>query len=256
MFLLLSGEGPSDIGCSIVEAVEICKGEHFLPGPMAWFVDQLVEQFVDQLQGFEMSHIEYGQVGFVSEKSLSQHCKQASGGRKIRLPGKKTGQETSYFFRNARGLGELAHRLADEVQDSVIAVLFRDSDRTASSNRGLRRKKVESMENGFKAARFDYGVPMMPNPKSEAWLLCAVKSQSPYQHCDALEEMSGNDKGLNPLKEQLEAAMGGYPSSDKLSDLVKDRSIDVLQIDMPSLREFREALSEAVSRLLRPARDT
>jgi hypothetical protein len=61
---------------------------------------------------------------------------------------------------------------------------------------------------------------------------------------------------LNPLKEQLEAAMGGYPSSDKLSDLVKDRSIDVLQIDMPSLREFREALSEAVSRLLRPARDT
>ena len=253
MFLLLSGEGSSDIGCSTVEAVEICKGEHFQPGPMAWFVDQLVEQFVDQLQGFEMSHVEYGQVGFVSEKSLSQHCKQASGGRNIRLPGKKTRQETSYFVRNARGLGELALKLADEVQDSVVAVLFRDSDGTVAARRDLRRIKVESMKKGFQAAGFDYGVPMMPNPKSEAWLLCALKAQSPYQHCDVLETKSGNDKGLNPLKEQLETALGEHPSASKLSGMVKDRQIDVSRIEMPSLCEFKEALGEVVSRVLRPS---
>lgn len=250
MFLLLSGEGPSDIGRSIADAGEICKAENFQPGPMARFVDQLVEQF----QGFEMSHIDFGQVGFVSEKALSQHCKRTSGGRNIRLPGRKTGRETGYFFRNARGLGELAQNLADELESSVIAVLFRDSDGTASAGRGVRRKKVESMENGFQVSGFDYGVPMMPNPKSEAWLLCAVITQSPYQHCGALEEMSGNDKGIYPLKEQLEAALGGHHSADKLSEMVKDRQIDVSKIDMPSLREFKAALECVVVRVLCPGR--
>lgn len=242
--LLLSGEGPSDMGRCTVDTGGICDPQHFQPGPMAWFVDQWVEK----VRGFEFSHIDFGQVGFVSEKSLGKHCKKASGGRNIRLPGKKEGRETRYFFRNARGLGELAQKLAGELQGSVVAVLFRDSDGTASAGRGTRRKKVQSMENGFQDAGFDYGVPMMPNPKSEAWLLCAVKPQSPYQHCDALERNSGNDKAPNPLKEQLETALGKHPSTETLSEMVKDKQIDISRIDMPSLREFKAALEDAVVR--------
>jgi len=242
--LLLSGEGPSDMGRCTVDTGGVCDSQHFQPGPMAWFVDQWVEKVL----GFEFSHIDFGQVGFVSEKSLSQHCKQTSGGRKIRLPGKRKDRETGYFFRNARGLGELAQRLAGELQGSVVAVLFRDSDGTASAGRGIRREKVQSMENGFQDAGFYHGVPMMPNPKSEAWLLCAVKSPSPYQHCDALEKNSGNDKAPNPLKEQLETALGKHPSTETLSEMVKDKQIDISRIDMPSLREFKAALEDAVVR--------
>lgn len=243
MYLLLSGEGPSDIGSTLADTGGISGVEHFQPGPMAWFIDQWVEN----CQGFEFSHINFGQIGFVSEKALNQHCKQTSGGRNIRLPRKGKDLETGYFFRNARGLGELAQKLAGELPDSVVAVLFRDNDGTASAGRGIRSKKVESMENGFKVAGFDHGVPMMPNPKSEAWLLCAVKTTSPYQYCDAIEAMSGNDNSPNSLKDKLEAALGEYPSSDRLSEMVKDRQIDISRIDMPSMRDFKDALERTVS---------
>ncbi len=63
----------------------------------------------------------------------------------------------------------------------VIAVLFRDSDGTASSGRGLWEDKRKSIEDGFGEAGFDYGVPMIPKPKSEAWLLCAFHG---YQRGD------------------------------------------------------------------------
>lgn len=46
--------------------------------------------------------------------------------------------------------------------------------------------KLESMKNGFKEADCILGVPMIPKPKSEAWLLCACKENA-YQHCAALE---------------------------------------------------------------------
>jgi len=242
MYLLLSGEGPSDIGSCSVDTGGICDSQHFQPGPMAWFVDQWAEEF----QGFGFSHINFGRVGFVSEKALSGHCKKNSGGRKIPLTGKRRNQETGYFFQNARGLGEFAQKLAEEQQESVVAVLFRDSDGTASAGRGIRRQKVESVQNGFQAVGFHHGVPMIPNPKSEAWLLCAVKPRSPYQHCGVLEAMSGNDKAPNPLKDQLEAALGEYPSAERLSEMVRGKQIDVSRIEMPSLQEFKDSLSLAV----------
>ena len=45
MHLLLSGEGPSDIGVCY-PAAEACSVEAFKPGPMAWLVDQWVERVV------------------------------------------------------------------------------------------------------------------------------------------------------------------------------------------------------------------
>jgi len=45
----------------------------------------------------------------------------------------------------------------------------------------------------------DRGVAMIPKPKSEAWLLCALKNK-PYESCEKLEDRSGNDDSPNSLK--------------------------------------------------------
>jgi len=60
------------------------------------------------------------------------------------------------------------------------------------------------MLNGFAHEGFDSGVPMLPNPKSEAWLLCALKKPRPYQDCDRIEAGSGNAAAPDSLKAQLE----------------------------------------------------
>ncbi|MTI11869.1 hypothetical protein [Sansalvadorimonas verongulae] len=85
---------------------------------------------------------------------------------------------------------------------------------------------------------------MIPKPKSEAWLLCAVGNR--YQHCERLENESGNDNALNPLKAQLEEALGEPASRELLVDKVNNGEIDVHRIDMPSLNKFKERLDEVL----------
>jgi hypothetical protein len=86
---------------------------------------------------------------------------------------------------------------------------------------------------------------MIPKPKSEAWLICALKDE-PYQHCEPLEDRSGNDTSPNPLKGELEALLGEPTSRKKLSEMVSDGTIDIGRIDMPSFHSFRESLQAAI----------
>lgn len=241
MYVLFSGEGPSDLGlCEL--GLDRCEAEHFRPGPMSWFVDQLIESF----QGFEFSYIESDCVGFVSETYLAEN--KAPPTQKARLPGKKKPPETQYYFENARALAIAAQRKSEEINDDkVIAVLFRDSDGTASAGRGDWANKRRSILAGFAEENFEYGVAMMPKPKSEAWLLCAVKED---QHCQQLENESGNDRSQNPLKAQLSEALEGNDSAEQLTDKIRSYEIDVHRIDMPSFNAFKDNLKEVVKSAL------
>ena len=98
---------------------------------------------------------------------------------------------------------------------------------------------------GFKAEGCDLGVAMMPKPKSEAWLLCATK-ENPYQHCQALENESGNDKSENPLKKQLSVSLQGNSGTQHVNQLLHDKSIDLGYIDMASFDAFKSDLKRAV----------
>lgn len=209
MQLLLSGEGPSDIGICY-PAAATCNAATFKPGPMAWLVDQWVER----AQEYQFSHIGNSLVHFVSKQHLVA-TKPKADKKPGRLPGKKRGKETGYYFYNARALAQHASALAAEIDDYVIAVLFRDADGTASAGRGEWQTKYDSMLQGFEVENFAYGVTMVPKPKSEAWLLCAMKAKSPYQHCAALEQASGNDDSPNSLKSQLNVALQGKTSSEE-----------------------------------------
>ena len=98
MYLLLSGEGVSDMGrCQVCAK---CEPPSFQAGAMAIMVDQLVEI----AQGYEFSHLDNLRVIYVSESYLAEHNPKPKSARKMALPSKDIPQETRYYFQNARAL--------------------------------------------------------------------------------------------------------------------------------------------------------
>ncbi len=239
MFFLFSGEGPTDLGACAGSAMQ-CDGAKYEYGPMTVIVSQIVEE------RYHYSLLETGHNGFVAKGTLSNRATELKAARKaLGLPGKKRGKETRYFFNNARVLARIAKERKAELNDEVVAILFRDSDGTASAGRGLWSDKRQSMLDGFTKEGFFKGVPMIPKPKSEAWIICAVKA-NPYQACETLEERPGSDRSPNSLKGELRDILGEEPARVSLNSMVHDRRIDFRRIDMPSLRAFRERLEEVM----------
>jgi len=235
MYFLLSGEGPTDIGlCS--DGMNACEGNSHLQGPMAIIISQLVEQRL------QFSFMDTRYYGYVSKRELVNRASIFKSEKKsLRLPGKKKPKETGYFYRNARALALCAKDKEVEFNDKVIAVFFRDSDGTASADRGLWKDKWDSIIQGFSIEGFERGVPMIPKPKSEAWIICSVKN-NPYQNCVALENRSGNDKSPNSLKTELAEILKDQPSREQLCEMVNNGAIDINRIDMPSFLAFKKAL--------------
>lgn len=89
---------------------------------------------------------------------------------------------------------------------------------------------------------------MLPKPKSEAWLLCALKA-NPYQSCAALENESGNDASPNNLKGELAKVLGTDPHREILCDHFNAGRIDPHRIDMPSFYAFKTRLGEVLTAL-------
>lgn len=240
MILLLSGEGPGDIG-TCRNAAKDCEGSDFKPGPMAWFVDKLVEPL------WNYSPLANTSCVFVPERSLAQHCRSRVG---MTLPGRKRAVETGYFFKSARGLAQLAKARSKSDKCPVGAVLFRDSDGTVASARSLWDDKVNSIEAGFAAEDFDLGVAMVPKPKSEASLLCAVQPVQ-YQNCTRFEDLSGNDASPKSAKAALEKELKDRRRSyADLCDLVENGDIAPQRIKMPSFDRFRDRLKQVAQQML------
>ncbi len=238
MFFLFSGEGPTDLGgCNA--PVDMCQGDEYGHGPMTVVVDQII------LGRHHYSFLESGQYGFVPKSTLTERASKLKADRKsLRLPGAKTPKETRYFYVNARVLSRIALELEGQLNDEVVAVFFRDSDGVQNSDRGLWNDKVQSMYSGFDAEKFVRGVPMIPKPKSEAWILCALKYG--YKGCETLEERSGNDHSPNSLKRELETHNDGYLAAAVLVELVANRTIDVDRLTLPSFLAFRRRLEQVI----------
>jgi hypothetical protein len=152
-------------------------------------------------------------------------------------------KETRYFFNNARVLAKIAKDREHALKDDVVAVLFRDSD-TATDGRGTWAEKRQSMLDGFEEEGLARGVPMIPKPTSEAWLLCALQ-EHPYQGCAALEDRSGSSSSPHSLKDEVEGRLGHRPTRDELCDMVTNGRVDYRRLDMHSFNAFKERL-EAV----------
>jgi hypothetical protein len=237
MYFLLSGEGPTDIGVALHDGV--CEASACHLGPMALLVDQIVEA----RHGY--SPLEALAFGMVSEGHLAVAAKSLSAVRKSpTLRGLKRPRETLYFTKNARALARIATQKAAREEVDVVAILFRDSDGTVSAGRGLWEDKRSSMVRGFEQEGYQRGVPMIPKPKSEAWLLCAVKYV--YQGCIALESRSGNDDSPNSLKAELWEHLEGAVGREELCEMVSKGAIDAVRLQMPSFSVFRDRLLEVI----------
>lgn len=228
MFLLLSGEGSSDMG-GITP-----YGAH--PGPMAHIVDQLV------YLRFDFSPVNCGLVHWISRSELSEICKTQQLKPHMLLPGARRDAGYAGYVKHAAALAWKARELERRESDQCVAVMFRDSDGTQSSSHDNWRRVMDAVKHGFSAMEFRTGVPMIPKPKQEAWFLCAKKSDA-YMHCHLLEEESGNDNCPSPLKDQLVEAYGREPSSEDMCDWVVSREFDVERIVMPSFDAFKENMA-------------
>jgi hypothetical protein len=242
MKVLLSGEGPTDLG-ACANAQGRCEGVDFRIGPMTILLSQLAEPML----GYALLDIP-DSLQFFSETELCARTK-AMPARLQPARGKKKGVETGYYFSNAMTLGHLAAALQSELDEPVLAILFRDSDGTCSSAASLWEDKFRSMQDGFLRSGFEHGVPMLPKPKSEAWLLCAASPHLP--NCALLENVSGNDNAPNPAKAQLDTAFGGHKSGEELSDWVIQNPPDAERLaSMRSFKAFSDVLNTALNKIL------
>lgn len=242
MKILLSGEGPTDLGVCH-NAQGRCEGSDFKQGPMT----QVLIQLLEPLLGYSLTDYP-DSFSYVSETALCAQTK-AIPTRLQPARGKKKGVETSYFYGNAMTLGRMAVDLAAQVEGAVVAVFFRDSDGTRSSHASRWQDQWQSICDGFKHSGFEFGVPMLPKPKSEAWLLCAA-GVNPGGDCVSLEELSGNDRAPGSAKSQLDTVLGHHHAADELCDWLSEHPVDVARISaMPSFYAFHQALIDAVHRL-------
>ncbi len=227
MHLVLSGEGKTDIGLFSHE-----NGE-FIPAPMYYIIDKIIEK----KSGYSIYDTTPSEITFIPKDELIKICKSFKS-----FAGKKQGQETAYFYKNALGLSKIAKEKCEEKSDNdVIAILFRDCDGTGKSSSTLWNDKIKSIEIAFGQEKIN-GIPMIPNPKSEAWLICALKN-NPYQHCEQLENRSGNDDSPNNLKDELKTILStiGKEYND-INTMIKNEEIDVYKIKMPSFDYFLKKL--------------
>ncbi len=230
MHLVLSGEGPSDIGL-------FSYGDNvFIPGAMYYIVDKIIEQ----KYSYSFLEITKELITFIPKAELMQVCKSMPS-----FAGKKKEKETNYFYKNAKGLAKIAKEECIKRSDEdVIAILFRDSDGTNTSPSALWNIKIESIENGFESEKFDKGIAMIPKPKSESWLLCALKSNK-YQNCTHLEASPGNDDSPNGLKKELEKILNTNKKEySDICEMIKNNEIEIDKIDMPSFIYFVESLKK------------
>jgi hypothetical protein len=168
------------------------------------------------------------------------------------LRGKKQGVETGLYFSNAQQLGLMAKQMAADCAGPVMAVLFRDADGTRSAPGQMWQAKWDSMVKGFSSIEFDFGVPMLPKPKSEAWLLCA--GQTGRHSYAALENISGNDSAPNSAKKQWEDFMGAPQNAALEADWCVSNPQDWSNLQtMPSFRAFYDRFHEVAQAILRPA---
>ena len=207
---------------------------------MGWVVDKFIRDWIDY------SPVECDRVIWITRPELSGRAKQVANGR-VFLPG--AGKKSGYLgqAKQAAALAEFAMQSEGAYGGPSVAVFFRDSDGTQASPDDHWEQFTEAVEAGFRAVGYRGGVPMIPKPKQEAWLLCAMK-ENPYQSCAALEAESGNDASEGSLKRKLAEAVGCDCSTDDMVEWFCSGRVDINNIDMPSFNRFKESLKLAVLR--------
>lgn len=239
MILFVSGEGATDLGKR--EWDERREQEELLWGPMGF----LLEHCVRKIKGrsWENDHFE-----FVDKRELILKVKKGA----MAIPSPQRPAGTLYFQEHARRLGEYARvwmREQGREKEDSIAILFRDADGNSENKRVIWQKKRDSIVQGFHLSGFQRGVPMIPKPSSEAWLLALF--------ADSLKQAREREKTTDrkKLKREWNTLCTQYvPKVPTESDALRiwlDQNKKTLRCEhlqnLESFRDFFERLQAAFS---------
>jgi len=229
--ILVTGEGSSDIGGSN-NGHSISSGASYNLGPMALLAVRILQKIIPD---WNEDNIDFQSPNnWMTCISGNELARQAKGVRKHR-PSTKL----------RKGFVEHANRattMAGYAKDNghQLAFYFHDTDKCNFDD------LHQSIMLGFNGAEGVHGIPMIPKPTSEAWLICGQK-QDPYAHCTALEtELSGNDAASdeNAPKKVLARLLGQEATTEQQYEMVT--GIDITRIDMPSYNQFKTDLTTAI----------
>ena len=244
--IVVTGEGPTDMGiCK--RQLPVCTYDDYEIGPVMLLLNKLLEQHLPpwNTEQLDFTHPEK-YVIFIYRDWFNNQMKT---NRLIR-PSKKVFKG---FVEHAQRAAQLARYAKNN--ECQIAAYFHDTDGTRSQSNN-REFLINAIKEGFRAMDFsDYGVPVVPKPKSEAWFLCAFKA-NPYQHCNSLEnELSGNDCSPEKSPKVLLAQALGTDCCSR--DLLCENAccIEINKLDMPSFNEVRENMKRAIAAIYGQIRD-
>jgi hypothetical protein len=249
MIILLSGEGKSDFGQCEQACYPCTRASGFFIGSMTVLVDKIIESSL-MYSCLEITPEQY----LLLPKAELEAQTKAMDKPKMRIArGAKKAVESGEFFDNAVTLAHAAKEIASTQGQPVVAILFRDSDGTHSTPNQQWQVKWDSMMNGFQMAEYDYGVPMIPKPKSEAWLLCLHQQ---HQNCEKLESISGNDASPHSAKNRLEVAMNGDASAENVSYWLQEQCVDMNKLcTLPSFNAFYQRINHVIDQVLSSQKD-
>ncbi len=243
--LLAFGEGPTDMGRSR-NAQAYAHGADLEVGPMLRLAHRLLARHLPDWNAdlFDLQQEHAVPSVLVAPAEMKSLAKSAS----ITLPSKKT--KSGYLIHSKRSavLGQLAQQRGS-VTEAQLAIYFHDTDGTNRDPHDP-HDLVQAVNEGFRAAGFaGQGVAMVPQPTSEAWLICSCKPDA-YQHCAQLEtQLSGNDRSPARAPKLVLGHHLGNPNYHRGDLLPVVNAIELDRLDMPTFNQFRDDLKQGIRNL-------
>jgi hypothetical protein len=167
---------------------------------------------------------------------------------KFKLLSKEVKQGYLIHSKRAAVLGELAQQ-SGSLTEAQLAIYFHDTDGTNRDPHDP-HDLVQAVNEGFRAAGFaGQGVAMVPQPTSEAWLICSCKPDA-YQHCAQLEtQLSGNDRSPARAPKLVLGHHLRNPDYHRGDLLPVVNAIELDRLDMPTFNQFRDDLKQGIRNL-------
>lgn len=243
--LLAFGEGPTDMGRSR-NAQAYVHGDDLEVGPMLRLAHRLLGRHLPDWNADLFDLQQEHAIPSVLVAKAEMATKTRAG--KFKLLSKDVKQGYLIHSKRAAVLGELAQQ-SGSLTEAQLAIYFHDTDGTNRDPHDP-HDLVQAVNEGFRAAGFaGQGVAMVPQPTSEAWLICSCKPDA-YQHCAQLEtQLSGNDRSPARAPKLVLGHHLRNPDYHRGDLLPVVNAIELDRLDMPTFNQFRDDLKQGIRNL-------
>ena len=249
--LLVFGEGPTDMGRSRNAQAFACDDDLEV-GPMLRLAHRLLMRHLPDWNAGSFNEEQEHAIPsvLVAPAQMKSLVKSSA----IKLPSKKTKSGYLIHSKRAAVLGQLAQQTGAQTE-AQLAIYFHDTDGTQGEPHNP-QDLVQAVNEGFRASGFaEQGIAMIPQPTSEAWLICSCKPDA-YQHCSLLEtQLSGNDRSPERAPKQVLGQHLGNSNYHRGDLWPVVNAIDLDRMDMPTFNQLRVDIKQAIFKVYRAVND-